>query len=92
VANVAADNRVSFVIFSEQKRHTAQIEGTARLIESGDLGEYRQLIIDRNPVSATFIDKPDQIHIEITPHWVRYSDVSVMPWAISEETLLEATS
>ncbi len=86
-ANIAADHRVSFVVFDEHKRHTVQIEGSARLIDPRDLGEYRQLIIDRNPVSATYIDKPDQIYIEITPNWMRYSDVSVFPWEISEEHL-----
>jgi general stress protein 26 len=85
--NIAKNGVVSFVIFDESKRLTIQLEGTAQLIKPSELGEYRQLIIDRNPVSATYIDAPDQVYVIITPTWLRYSDISVFPWKVSEEGL-----
>jgi general stress protein 26 len=86
VGNIENNHQVSYVITSESEKLTIQIEGTAKLIKPEDLGEYRQLILDKNPATAHFIDNPERVYIVITPTWIRYTDVSVFPWAVEEES------
>ena len=87
VQDITANDRVSFVIFKEEERRTLQVEGTAKLVEPMDLGDYRQMVIDKNPAVAKIIDAPSRVYIVIYPSWIKYTDVSVYPWHQEEESV-----
>ena len=83
--NLDHDNRVAMTVTDSDARMTVQLEGTAiKLDEKTFEQSYADEHFRQRPESLPFRDKPGQCHILVTPTHLRFSDVCVYPWAITE--------
>ena len=85
-ANLAHNHQASYVLGWDD-RITLQMDGEARILAAQEFEPYRQVIQDKNPASAVYLDKPGQVYILFTPTWMRYTDARSWPWAIQEEII-----
>jgi pyridoxine/pyridoxamine 5'-phosphate oxidase len=63
---------------------TVQLEGTARQLDRGDAKHFAEIYFSKNPAARKFESDPDSRFFLVTPRWVRHTDLSTHPWAISE--------
>ena len=83
--NIDRDSRVAMTITDPERRITVQLQGTAEKISHEEFEHrYEREHYRLRPKSLPFRDKPGQCHILVTPTHLRFSDVSVYPWAITE--------
>ncbi len=83
-ANIRADQRVAMTITNEDDRYTIQLEGNARELSWDEFTPYEEHHYAKLPFSLPFKDIPGQVPFVITPTHVRFSDVSVRPWELTE--------
>jgi general stress protein 26 len=85
--NVDRDPRVAVTITDAERRHTLQLQGLARKLSKAAFeADYAEEHYRQRPQSLPFKDDPGQCHIAITPTRMKFSDVSVFPWVITEYT------
>ncbi len=82
--NIARDNKVALTITNENDRYTVQIEGTARPLTWDEFEPHSEYHYKKLPFSLPFKDIPGQMPYLITPTRMRFSDVSVRPWELTE--------
>ncbi len=83
-ANLDGDNRVAMVVTDPETRYTVQIKGTAVKLAQTAFDALADEHYRQRPESLPFRDEPDQVHIKVTPHLIRFSDCSVHPWLVTE--------
>lgn len=83
--NIDRDDRVAVTVTDSEERMTAQIQGIANKLPQ-DIFEhdYADEHYSQRPESLPFKDEPGQCHILIAPKHIRFSDVSVFPWVVTE--------
>jgi len=82
--NIERDSRVAFEATDPEKRYTVQFEGNARRLSHEEFDARAQDHFNKLPGSLPFKDIPGQAYFLLEPTWVRFSDCSVRPWAITE--------
>ncbi len=83
-ANIRRNEHVSLTITNENDRYTVQCEGVARELSWEDFAPYEAHHYEKLPFSLPFKDIPGQTPFLITPVHLRFSDVSVRPWELTE--------
>jgi uncharacterized protein YhbP (UPF0306 family) len=84
--NIARDARVAFEATDPDKRYTVQFEGKARKLSREEFETRAAAHYDKLPGSLPFKDIEGQVNYLLEPTWVRFSDVSAYPWAVTEFT------
>jgi hypothetical protein len=84
--SLLADPRVAFEATDPNKRYTMQFEGFARRLSIDDFKMYEAGHFKKLPGSLPFKDIKGQAYFLLEPTWVRFSDCSVYPWALTEFT------
>lgn len=82
--NISANNKVAMTITNQDDRYTLQMQGTAREIGWEEFENYSTHHYAKLPFSLPFKDIPGQTPFVITPVYMRFSDVSVRPWKLTE--------
>lgn len=83
-ANVDHDERVAITITDADARRTLQVKGRARKLAKAIFeADYAEEHYRQRPQSLPFKDEPGQCHIVVTPTRLKFSDVSVFPWAVT---------
>jgi hypothetical protein len=82
--NLLADSRVAFEATDPDKRYTVQFEGHAHRLSAEEFEKFEAGHFKKLPGSLPFKDIKGQVHFLLTPAWVRFSDCSVHPWALTE--------
>lgn len=82
--NVQADDRVAIVVSDSYRNYTALIKGNAQIVSDEDKAQYEEEHYRQTPDSKPFKDQPDEILILIKPYFMKFSDVGVQPWAVTE--------
>lgn len=82
--NIKKDGRVALTITNEDDRYTVQLEGDAHTLSWEEFTSYEDYHYKKLPFSLPFKDIPGQQPILITPTHIRFSDVSVRPWELTE--------
>lgn len=83
-ANIAQSEKVAVTVTNEDDRYTLQLEGDARQLSWDEFQQYEQYHYKKLPFSLPFKDIPGQTPFLVTPVHVRFSDVSVRPWELTE--------
>jgi len=81
--NLQADPHVAFVIGGETNE-TVQIEGTARELKPEELVLVSENYWQKNPHAEVHHKNTGERYFIITPTWIRYTDLRVEPWDITE--------
>jgi len=63
---------------------TVQCDGVAKELSGKELEEAKKIHVKKLPGSAKFTTMSDIRFFKIVPKWIRYSDLSVNPWEVSE--------
>jgi general stress protein 26 len=83
--NVDRDPRVAVTITDAERRQTLQVQGMARKLSKVAFeADYAEEHYRQRPQSLPFKDDPGQCHIAITPTRMKFSDVSVFPWVVTQ--------
>lgn len=83
--NIDTDERVAMTVTDADERLTVQLEGVAqKLSEDMFVKRYAEEHYRQRPESLPFRDEPGQCHIIVRPTHIRFSDVSVHPWVVTE--------
>lgn len=83
-ANMRANNKVSLTVTNEDNRYTVQCEATAQELSWEEFAPYESHHYEKLPFSLPFKDIQGQTPFLITPVHLRFSDVSVRPWKLTE--------
>lgn len=81
--NIMANEKVALVVTNEDDRYTLQVEGTARRLTWNEFEPYSEYHYKKLPFSLPFKDIPGQVPFLITPTHMRFSDVGVRPWQLT---------
>ncbi len=81
--NLQSDPHVAFVIGGENAE-TIQLEGIARELKPEELDVVRQNYWQKNPRAEVHHKNVGERYFIITPTWIRYTDLRVEPWDITE--------
>lgn len=82
--NIAHNNRVALTVTNQDDKYTLQLEGNARQLTWDEFASYSEHHYVKLPFSLPFKDIPGQTPFLITPIHMRFSDVSVRPWELTE--------
>ena len=82
--NITKNPRVAMTITNEDERHTLQLEGDARQLSWEEFDLYSEHHYKKLPFSLPFKDIPGQTPFLIEPVRMKFSDVSVRPWEVTE--------
>lgn len=82
--NIMRNDQVAMTISNETDRYTIQLEGNARELSWDDFAPYENSHHAKLPFSLPFKDIPGQAPFIITPVHLRFSDVSVRPWELTD--------
>ena len=82
--NIMQDERVALTITNQDDRYTLQVQGRARELSWDEFDKYSAYHYRKLPFSLPFKDIPGQIPFVIVPVYMRFSDVSVRPWELTE--------
>lgn len=86
--NISRDARVCLTITNEDDRYTVQLEGDAHKLTWEEFeAQQADYHYKKLPVSLPFKDIPGQVPVHISPKHIRFSDVSVRPWELTEFNL-----
>lgn len=81
---ILANKHVSFNVSDEAKRQTIQLKGIVEMIPKPDFDQYENAHYAKIGESfRKFKDAPDREFFIIRPTWLRFSDCSGFPWALS---------
>lgn len=81
--NLQAYAHVAFVI-GGKTGETIQLEGIARELDSEELELVRNCYWQKNPSAEVHHKNPGERYFIIKPTWLRYTDLRVVPWDITE--------
>jgi len=81
--NMKANPSISLVIGWDQNI-TVQYEGIAQELSGEEKTKYQKLYWAKNPEAKRWADREGIVYFKIIPKWIRYSDLNVHPWKISE--------
>jgi uncharacterized protein YhbP (UPF0306 family) len=81
--NLKKNPRVSLVIGWDQGK-TVQYEGEVVELSGSDKEEAINIHLSKTPSAAKYLSLPQEAIFKIVPKWVKYSDVSVDPWDVTE--------
>jgi len=85
VSGIAEHNRAAFATgWSEDDWKTFQVRGTIRAASDRELADVHACHYAKHPQSAAFKDDPDTVFLILSPDWVRYSDLGIVPEHIEE--------
>ncbi len=88
VKNILLNPNVSVVIgLGGDHLTTIQLEGTARIVNLEDAGEYAKNHYEKHPILLQHKDDPGECFVVINPVWVRYTNYSTLPVEIFEDHL-----
>lgn len=88
VRGVTEHDRAAFVTgWSEEDWKTIQVRGNIRVAALGELAAVHACHYSKHPQSATFKDDPNTVFLVLTPDWIRYSDLGIVPERIEEVEL-----
>ncbi|HVX23982.1 MAG TPA: pyridoxamine 5'-phosphate oxidase family protein [Candidatus Saccharimonadales bacterium] len=82
-ANLKQNPHVAFTIGGETAE-TVQVEGRARELDSEELHLVRDNYWQKNPHAKVHHQNPSERYFMITPSWIRYTDLRVDPWSVTE--------
>ncbi len=82
--NIKTNERVALTITNEEDRYTVQLEGEARALSWDEFKVYEKRHHEKLPYSLPFKDIPGQRPFFISPTHIKFSDVSVRPWLLTE--------
>jgi Pyridoxamine 5'-phosphate oxidase len=85
--NLRANPRVALVIggWNDAEPRTLQYEGDADFPVGVDLEKLRQIYFAAFPDGPTRLSWPGITYVRVEPRWVRFSDFTVEPPAITEQ-------
>ncbi len=83
-SNVFRNSKVAMTITNEDDRYTVQLEGEARRLSWDEFEQYADYHYKKLPFSLPFKDIPGQTPFIITPVHLRFSDVNVRPWELTD--------
>ncbi len=83
-ANIARNSKVAVTITNEDQRYTLQFEGNAQQLTWDEFAQYSEHHYKKLPFSLPFKDIPGQTPFVIVPTHMRFSDISVRPWELTE--------
>jgi len=66
---------------------TVQYEGHARVLRKEELDEWLPKHFAKQPMSAKNKDNPHECYVLIEPDWLRFTDLTVHPWATHQVTI-----
>ncbi|MEO7905173.1 MAG: pyridoxamine 5'-phosphate oxidase family protein [Candidatus Saccharimonadales bacterium] len=81
--NIATDNRVAITVTGTDRR-TMQLEGKARRLNPDEFEMYEQHYYAKMPFLLPLKSAPGQTSIAITPTHIRFTDITLRPWALTE--------
>lgn len=81
--NLKKDGKIAVVI-GWDKAVTIQLEGVATEATGELLEECKRIHIARNPDSEKYADLESNRYFLVTPHWIRYTDISDLPEFVFE--------
>jgi len=84
--NMAHDGRVAFTASDADKKYTVQFEGIATMLAMDEFDKRAEAHFAKLPYSASLRHNPGQCYFLLTPKWVRFTDCSSYPWAVTELT------
>ena len=87
VHNIDNDSRASMAVIDMDARLTAQIKGKAKKLSQAAFAKLANEHYRQRPESLPFRDKPGQMHILVSPSYIKFSDCSSHPWTITEYEL-----
>ncbi len=76
--NLKADPHCAVVVGWDDFK-TIQYEGIASEVGKEDFAKYKEIHLEKNPGSAIYADLDTQRYFKLTPHWIRYTDISQDP-------------
>lgn len=82
--NIAGNDKVAMTITNEDQRYTLQLEGNARQLTWDEFEQYSEHHYKKLPFSLPFKDIPGQTPFVIEPVHMRFSDISVRPWELTD--------
>lgn len=82
--NLARDGKVALTITNQDDKYTLQLEGDARRLSWEEFDPFAEHHYAKLPFSLPFKDIPGQTPFVIVPTHMRFSDVSVRPWELTE--------
>lgn len=85
-SNIARDSKVALTITNQDDRYTLQLEGNARQLTWDEFEPFAEHHYAKLPFSLPFKDIPTQVPFVIEPTHMRFSDISVRPWELTEIT------
>jgi len=91
-ANLRANPRIAFVIggWADADPRTVQYEGTADFPVGTELEALKRVYYAAFPDGPTRLSWPGITYVRVKPRWVRFSDFTVEPAAISEQVFRES--
>lgn len=81
--NLQSNPHVAFTVGGETAE-TIQYEGTARELSPEELHIVRENYWQKNPHAEAHSKNPGERYFIITPTWIRYTDLRVDPWDVTE--------
>jgi general stress protein 26 len=81
--NMLSNPKVAFTI-GGKTAETIQLEGTARELLPEELHIIKENYWLKNPHAEVHHTNPSERYFMITPTWLRYTDLRVNPWDITE--------
>jgi pyridoxine/pyridoxamine 5'-phosphate oxidase len=81
--NILANGNVSVVI-GWDGAGTIQYEGVARKLEGEEVNKYSAIYFEKVPKSRRHKDIAGETYFLIEPKWLRYTEVAIEPWRITE--------
>lgn len=87
--NIMHDSRVAFETTDPEKNYTIQFEGNAYRLSAEEFKGRSNAHFKKLPDSLPFKDLKGQAYFLLKLSWIRFSDCSVIPWTITEYTLVQ---
>ena len=93
-ANLSTNPRVAFVIggWNDEEPKTLQYEGSSDFPEGEELERIKEAYFAAFPDGPTRLSLPGITYVRVKPLWVRYSDYTVQPPLISEQSFVNQES
>lgn len=76
--NIVSNPNVSLVVGWDESV-TIQLEGTAEIIAGAEKTSCQKEHVQKHAGSERYANMPEQRYVKITPHWIRYTDISQDP-------------
>lgn len=88
VSGLPTHDRAAFATgWSEKDWKTVQLRGRIRVAADDELPTIHACHYAKHPQSAAFKDDPNTVFLVLSPDWLRYSDLGVVPERVEELVL-----